>query len=276
MPEQSSGPNLEGRLRALELEVNDLRRGRRAAGTAPRPSRAHRIIASVSVILAIGLLPMVAFASDTFTDVPDSSQFHDAINNLSNAGITRGCGGTLFCPQDPVKRQQMAAFLNRGLGRATGAQGSQGVTADSTVTLAGITVETGGLTGGTGFVLVTGSLTAFTLDGATCPCTVSLRLRDTTAGVEPGLFQFITVANTTTPFAGGAYRFGTGTMSWVFSVPSGTSESFVIRAGVDMTGATGTLTLQGHLTALYVPFGSTGGSTLGDTGDAPSTDGLGD
>ncbi len=34
---------------------------------------------------------------------------------LANSGITTGCGAGLFCPDDPVTRGQMAAFLDRAL-----------------------------------------------------------------------------------------------------------------------------------------------------------------
>jgi hypothetical protein len=46
-----------------------------------------------------------------------------------------------------------------------------------------------------------------------------------------------------------------------------------------MTGVIGSLTLSGHLTAVYVPFGGTGGSTLGTTsvqGESTSTNGRGE
>jgi hypothetical protein len=49
-----------------------------------------------------------------FTD-DDESVFEAAIDRLFTAGITKGCDltGDLFCPQDPVTRGQMAAFLMR-------------------------------------------------------------------------------------------------------------------------------------------------------------------
>jgi len=281
MPEQSSRPIVEQRLRALELEVDDLRRGRRRpAATAARPSRARRIVVSLSVIMAIGLLPMVALASDTFTDVPDSSQFHDAINSLYEARITRGCTTTpplQYCPQDNVNRQQMAGFLNRGLGRATGDENAAIVEADEgNVEIVSVTVEPGGLTGGTGFVVVTGSVSAFTTSGTTCPCEVGIRVRNLTADDGPGLWQFFDVSNTATPTT---FRNASGSQSWVFQVPSGTAQEFAVLADIDMAGATGFLALQGHITAVYVPFGGTGGSTLGTSGEPQepaSNDGRGD
>jgi IPT/TIG domain/S-layer homology domain len=46
-----------------------------------------------------------------FTDVPCSSTFAPWINELVAEGITGGCGTGIYCPADPVKRQQMAVLL---------------------------------------------------------------------------------------------------------------------------------------------------------------------
>ncbi|MCP3997784.1 MAG: hypothetical protein GY722_22385 [bacterium] len=52
---------------------------------------------------------------DYFTD-DETSIFEDAINRLAQAGITRGCSAATFCPDDPVTRGEVAAFLVRALG----------------------------------------------------------------------------------------------------------------------------------------------------------------
>ncbi len=67
------------------------------------------------LVRALGLGPA---SKDWFTD-DDGSTFEDDINRLAAAGITKGCNppdNTLFCPDDPVTRAEMAAFLHRGLG----------------------------------------------------------------------------------------------------------------------------------------------------------------
>ncbi|MCP4306311.1 MAG: S-layer homology domain-containing protein, partial [bacterium] len=49
------------------------------------------------------------------TDDNDSI-FEDDIAKLAAAGITRGCNppaNTNYCPNSPVTREQMAAFINR-------------------------------------------------------------------------------------------------------------------------------------------------------------------
>lgn len=52
-----------------------------------------------------------------FVDIAGSG-FETEIAQIATAGITRGCNptGDRFCPNDPVTRGQMAAFLHRGVG----------------------------------------------------------------------------------------------------------------------------------------------------------------
>lgn len=59
-------------------------------------------------------LSLPAAPSAGFTDTVGNT-FEDAIDRLKAAGITTGCSPTTFCPQDPVTRGQMAAFLTRAL-----------------------------------------------------------------------------------------------------------------------------------------------------------------
>jgi hypothetical protein len=46
-----------------------------------------------------------------FPDVPCASPFAVWVQELVARGITAGCGGGLYCPTDPVTREQMAVFL---------------------------------------------------------------------------------------------------------------------------------------------------------------------
>lgn len=56
--------------------------------------------------------------SQRFNDVPPENLFYDFIDRLAELGITGGCQASppLYCPSDPVKRDQMAAFIIRGIG----------------------------------------------------------------------------------------------------------------------------------------------------------------
>jgi hypothetical protein len=46
-----------------------------------------------------------------FGDVPVDNPFCGFVERLADDGITSGCGGGNFCPNDPVTRAQMAVFL---------------------------------------------------------------------------------------------------------------------------------------------------------------------
>jgi len=87
-----------------------------------------RFVLGTALIMAvIGLAP-AAFAADlppggSFSD--DNGSVHEsAIEAIKAAGITSGCNppsNDRFCPDDPVTRGQMAAFLKRALGLQAGA-----------------------------------------------------------------------------------------------------------------------------------------------------------
>ncbi len=50
-----------------------------------------------------------------FADVPCPSLFADWIEEFAARGITAGCGGGVYCPDDPTSRAQMAVFLLKGV-----------------------------------------------------------------------------------------------------------------------------------------------------------------
>jgi len=52
--------------------------------------------------------------SGVFSDVPCSSPFAPWIEQMAAEGITGGCGAGVFCPTNPVRRDQMAVFLLKG------------------------------------------------------------------------------------------------------------------------------------------------------------------
>ena len=54
--------------------------------------------------------------SATFLDVPAGHPFFRFVEALSRSGITAGCGGGNYCPDQPLTRGQMAVFLSVALG----------------------------------------------------------------------------------------------------------------------------------------------------------------
>jgi glucose/arabinose dehydrogenase len=81
--------------------------------------RKHRIVWLLLLVLALAGYP----AAQAQTTLPPGGTFLDddgnphegAIEAIAAAGITTGCRIDLFCPQAPVTRAEMAAFLVRAL-----------------------------------------------------------------------------------------------------------------------------------------------------------------
>jgi hypothetical protein len=58
-------------------------------------------------------LGLPSTSKDYFTD--DETNEHEVhINRIAAAGITGGCGGTNYCPTNPVNRGSLAVFLENG------------------------------------------------------------------------------------------------------------------------------------------------------------------
>ncbi len=78
--------------------------------------RKRRMIIGLAVLLVVAMIPMAALAAGgTFTD-DDTSVFEADIEWLAGAGVTLGCNpptNDQFCPEEAVKRGQMAAFMRR-------------------------------------------------------------------------------------------------------------------------------------------------------------------
>lgn len=74
--------------------------------------RSGRLIAAAMLVLAL-VLPGTALATHLFADVANSNTFHNTISNVYARGLTGGCGSGNYCPNDPVTRGQMSAFLDR-------------------------------------------------------------------------------------------------------------------------------------------------------------------
>jgi hypothetical protein len=55
-------------------------------------------------------------ATATFNDVPTSSPIFQFVEALAASGITAGCGGGNYCPNNPLTRGQMAVYLAKALG----------------------------------------------------------------------------------------------------------------------------------------------------------------
>lgn len=99
-----------GDLAATDVAVVDLETI--TATTPPLPAGNVFDIVVTNPDTGSGALPGGWFAD--FSDVPPSYLFHTAIEAIVRARITTGCGGSNYCPADPVNRSSMAKFILRG------------------------------------------------------------------------------------------------------------------------------------------------------------------
>src|SRR5687767_6603385 len=83
-----------------------------------RTHRAVRRILAALVGLLLLALPGVVLAAHQFNDVGVNHPFHNQITAIADAGITAGFDDGGYHPSEAVTRQAMAAFMERGFGRA--------------------------------------------------------------------------------------------------------------------------------------------------------------
>lgn len=225
-----------------------VRRGRRIG-----PLR----LAVLAVVALLIVAVPIAWASDVFSDVPDNHPFHDDINAIAFAGITTGCTATEYCPQDFVRRQAMAAFLNRGLGRV-----KQYISAGSLLTVTGTSVDDGprftttftpglppgALPGATGYVKVDAVVSLFAGEVEACPCTYRV-------AIHVGGLPIHNWYGTADVMAGDQRQ--SIPVTGVFEVTSPGPKTIQIRVFRSAVTGTGTSSAGAgiDLTATYFPFG---------------------
>ncbi|HXU36939.1 MAG TPA: kelch repeat-containing protein [Blastocatellia bacterium] len=66
--------------------------------------------------ITVAGLTFTVFQGIDFADVPSNDPFYSEIGRLAARGVTVGCGGGNYCPNAPVLREQMAAFIMRAKG----------------------------------------------------------------------------------------------------------------------------------------------------------------
>lgn len=219
----------------------------------------RKVVQLATLTINLMLLMVVLVLADhlPFTDIPTSGFVHDAVGAIFGARITAGTTATTYSPNDPTTRAQMAIFLHRGLGRA-GFDTNTTVDLGSTATdLAEITLTTGGVTGGMGFVKLDASVSSSTSETLTTGCPCELRIEITRDGGGNSDFSWANLYDGADGVAGNV----TSGATWMVGVPTGTTETFRLKAV--FTSSEGTIPTNftyGSLTAIYVPFGSSGSS----------------
>jgi hypothetical protein len=260
---QPQTPHTEARLRHLEELAVQHGWGLEVSSPPALPRRGRRRLVTVvmSLVFAIGL-PMVAIASDTFTDVPNSNMFHANINNVYRSRVAAGCGPSLYCPKANVTREQMAAFLNRGLGRVGGVDSFTATPNELRTVLEvdSFTIRPGDVTGGNVFVLVTGTVSLAQAIGGICPCGMAVWPEVDGAQHRYGV-AFQTIPDVAAPQLGsGSWRTGSASFNVVFPVTSGANHTISLNLDVSRTTA-GPMGVTYQLSAMYLPFGPSGNTT---------------
>jgi hypothetical protein len=266
-------PGANDDIQAIRNELEGLRTEVHAARAATRPwwARAYRPrlakrLTRVGVVALMLAMPVLVSAAFPFTDVPTSNTYYTSISRLYGARITTGCSATKFCPNANVTRGQMAAFLNRGLGRAGNDWGATGFADDWAAfndnSLGALNLVHGGATGGTGLVLVTASVSAYTREAGVCPCELAVWLVNVNTGEEsPAVFQTITnVASPPDDNLDAWYETSTS-MNYLFTVSSGATNTYVLGSSINTTTPPTDVNGSGaewSMSAVYIPFGPNG------------------
>jgi S-layer homology domain len=225
--------------------------------------RLSRRVIAIGVGAMLLAVPVAVSANHDFSDVPTSNTYHTSISRLAGSGITGGCGGGKYCPSDPVTRGQMAAFLNRGLGRAVHDTGTTSgddwvtVLPASDTAISAVDLTIGGGSGGTAHVLVQGNISAFTNQPGACPC--DLRLFLLSDSTETSELAATNIGAVVSPDDG----FVRGSASWshLFTAQSGTVATYFLVVQITPTVtplAAFTSEVTWSLQATDVPFNATG------------------
>jgi hypothetical protein len=234
-----------------------------------RLPRTWRTRALLTLVVAGAVAVPVAWASHQFADVPNTNPHHNDISIIRTAGITQGCNppaNTLYCPDQAVRRDQMASFLQRGLGRTSRGVGS-GTFTPLTTTFQ--TMATATLTvPGSGFVLVNSGTTIGAFNTSNCPCTAFVRLRHNNSGaLSPEQLETVNAYLSYTSVSA----------NYVFPVTGPGTHSFSLQSAHYTTpGGSGPFgPFNTIVDATWIPFGSGGASTLGGADPAPTSGGSG-
>lgn len=234
-------------------------------GFGGRPFGKRLGIGAIALVVAGGTV----MASHNFTDVPDSHPFHAQISNLVNAGVTTGCDVGLYCPDSPVTRGQMAAFLGRGLGRATRSACSGPVPPTESPSAPCTTTITPGLPAGAvatarQIIKADATLTVQLTDATGCPCIYRGAL-------------FLTGGSYLVPFYTDVTLTTVGqraVLAMTGAIPAGPAAGpRTVEVRLFRNSGAGTATTFGNVSTSVFPYGGTGTNALGpievlDTPDA--------
>lgn len=211
-------------------------------------SRVVAIVATVAALAALlGTVGGAALANHQFPDVPTGNAFHDDIDDFANAGCATGFPDGTFHPQEDVKRQQMARFVNACGGRIDFEQGTA-FSVGPSVPILTLELQPGALTGG-GFILLTAAVRISTSSTTGFPCEVQFDF--------PGLLRdevWLDLRQDTTQ----VFEDATGAMHTRFQVGASPTALSIPLNVVVTRGCPPTIRADAQATATYWPFDAVG------------------
>ncbi len=193
--------------------------------------------------LARGIPGLDVATMDYFTD--DDGNIHEGpINQMAENAISLGCNadGTEYCPDDNVKRDQMASFLGRALGldQIVPPPPPTTTTSSTTTTTGGSTTSTGGTTTTT---MAAQTFTVFVNDSLTfAPSSLTISAGDSVSFSKTG------TGNHNVAFTSGISESSgdptTSPFTYLVTFPTPGTYTYIcdIHVGVGMTG---TITVTG-------------------------------
>ena len=215
----------------------------------PSTRRTTAIAAAVALVtsLVVGAASF-AVASHQWPDVDTGNAFHEAIDNFSDAGCATGFPDGTFRGRDPVRRQQMARFINACGGRVETATISRVMPTITGQNLLSVTLESGAVAGVGGFVLVLADYQATGAVPNGGGCQIQMRLRDGGTTLQTTYLDLVANPLTVEDVNGAAH--------WLRTIGPNQSKTFTVNGFSSSCGVT--VTGEISLTALYVPFGGEG------------------
>jgi hypothetical protein len=212
----------------------------------------RRLLAAVLAVgVGAGLLGLASgrtFANHVFPDVPTGNPFHEDIEAFFAAGCASGFPDGTYHPDDPVKRQQMARFVNACGGRVDFSDPLAGFTLSETAIPVVSLDMTTDASQGAGFVMVQAAVRIESASTAGFPCDVEFNSA-TIAGEELHLELPI---NTSNPIEDAS-----GFITYTFVLPAGSNSTPTITARI-ANGCTATVQAFTRGAATYYPFNGAG------------------
>ena len=218
----------------------------------------RKIALAVGVVAALAIAVPAAWA--VFDDVPPSSPHYNDVNAIQGAGISGGCAPNLFCPDQFVRRDQMASFIARGDSRSGLSSTNEIEIGATAVDLGSLTITVGGVAGQTQFVKLDAAVTAYIESATGCPCETAFLIYSEELDEPVSTFHYLL----NSAVAPSGFGDASGAATAVVQVPTATTQTFrVLAFRNDPTPITGQVFGYASLSAISAPFGSTGTNVLG-------------